>query len=183
MTTDVDSLVVWRQLWLPLLSSFGRQSTNASREIRHSSISQLQRTLLGPYEIFKDCSEDQREEIFNRIVFPLLDELLKPQVFARDPAGMPESRLRASALLCKTFMHFEVRESANQADIRVLWIQILDLLDRLMNADRRDQLVRRCQSMVQTESLSIAIVRSNTRVSQECYTRHAGYADAGSSVK
>lgn len=105
-------------------------------------MSQLQRILLGPHEIFKDSSDVQREEIFNRVVFPLLDELLKPQVFVRDPPGMPESRLRASALLCKTFMHFEVRESSNQSDIRILWIQILDLLDRLMNADRVDQLVR-----------------------------------------
>lgn len=79
--------------------------------------------------------------MFNRIIFPLLDELLKPQVFLRDPMGMPETRLRASALLCKAFMHLEAREGL-QADIRVLWIQVLDLLDRLMNVDRRDQLVR-----------------------------------------
>ncbi|KAF9049397.1 Sec7-domain-containing protein [Hymenopellis radicata] len=142
-TSQVPSMSkeqVWRQLWLPLLSSLSRQSTNASREIRHNSMSQLQRILLGPHEIFSDSSDSQREEIFNRVVFPLLDELLKPQVFIRDPPGMPESRLRASALLCKTFMHFEVRESSNQSDIRILWIQILDLLDRLMNADRGDQL-------------------------------------------
>lgn len=55
--------------------------------------------------------------------------------------GMPETRLRASALLSKAFMHLEAREGM-KADIRVLWIQILDLLDRLMNIDRRDQLVR-----------------------------------------
>jgi len=81
------------------------------------------------------------EEIFNRVIFSLLDELLKPQVFHRDPRGMPETRLRASALLCKAFMHFEVRDSQAKADIRILWIQILDLLDRLMNIDKGDQLV------------------------------------------
>lgn len=75
------------------------------------------------------------------MIFPLLDELLKPQVLLRDPMGMPETRLRASALLSKAFMHLEAREGM-KADIRVLWIQILDLLDRLMNIDRRDQLVR-----------------------------------------
>lgn len=75
-------------------------------------------------------------------MFPLLDELLKPEVFHRDPAGMPETRLRASALICKTFMQLEVRDGDSQVDIRVVWIQILDLLDRLMNIDRGDQLVR-----------------------------------------
>lgn len=76
------------------------------------------------------------EEIFNRAVFPLVDELLKPQVFSRDEAGMSQTRLRASALLCKVFLHFEIRESGTDSDIRVLWIQILDLLDRLMNIDK-----------------------------------------------
>jgi hypothetical protein len=33
-----------------------------------------------------------------RVFFPLLEELLKPQVFRRDPDGMGETRLRASAL-------------------------------------------------------------------------------------
>jgi golgi-specific brefeldin A-resistance guanine nucleotide exchange factor 1 len=81
------------------------------------------------------------EELFNRVIFPLIDDLLKPQVFQRDQQGMRETRLRASALLCKVFMHFEVHESRAQTDIRVLWIQVLDLLDRLMNVDKQDQLV------------------------------------------
>jgi brefeldin A-resistance guanine nucleotide exchange factor 1 len=135
-------LLAWRQLCLPLLSSLGRQSANASREIRHSAISQLQRFLLGPHIVFDDSDHTQLEEIFNRVIFPLLDDLLKPQVFQRDPQGMPETRLRASALLCKAFMHLEVRDSQRKADLRILWIQILDLLDRFMNIDKGDQLVR-----------------------------------------
>lgn len=91
--------------------------------------------------LFESPDNELVEDIFNRVVFPLLDDLLKPQVFQRDPPGMAETRLRASALLCKTFMHFEVRESQAQADIRLLWIQILDLLDRLMNIKKGDQLV------------------------------------------
>jgi len=130
----------WRQLCLPLASSLGRQSTNASREVRHSAISQLQRLLLGPHMIYEENDHDQVDEIFNRVVFPLLDELLKPQVFLRDPRGMSETRLRASALLCKAFMLFEVRDNRPQVDIRLLWIQVLDLLDRLMNIERKDQL-------------------------------------------
>ena len=136
-----DPLSAWRQMCLPLLMSLGRQSSNASREVRHAAISQLQRILLGSYITFND-GHAQVEEIFNRVIFPLLDELLKPQVFQRDPQGMSETRLRASALLCKAFMHFEVRESSANADIRILWIQILDLLDRLMNINKGDQLVR-----------------------------------------
>jgi golgi-specific brefeldin A-resistance guanine nucleotide exchange factor 1 len=130
----------WRQLCLPLLISLSRQSANAAREIRHVAISQLQRILLGPY-IICDQDHSQVEEIFNRVVFPLLDDLLRPQVYQRDPQGMSETRLRASALLCKAFMHFEVRENSSNPDIRILWIQILDLLDRMMNINKGDQLV------------------------------------------
>jgi brefeldin A-resistance guanine nucleotide exchange factor 1 len=121
--------------------SLSRQSTNAAREVRHNAISQLQRILLGTHVMFEEANHGQVEETFNRVIFPLLDELLKPQVLQRDPQGMPGTRLRASALLCKAFMHFEVRESRAKADFRILWIQILDLLDRLMNIDKTDQLV------------------------------------------
>ncbi|EKM55633.1 uncharacterized protein PHACADRAFT_121344 [Phanerochaete carnosa HHB-10118-sp] len=131
--------MAWRQLCLPLLSSLARQSSNTSREIRQAAMVHLQRTILGPHLLLDQENQTQVEELFNRIVFPLLDELLKPQVFLRDPMGMPETRLRASAFLCKAFMHLEAREGT-KADIRVLWIQVLDLLDRLMNVDRRDQL-------------------------------------------
>ncbi|KAJ7871479.1 hypothetical protein B0H14DRAFT_2724284 [Mycena olivaceomarginata] len=124
----------WRQLCLPLISSLSRQSTGAAREVRHTAISQLQRVLLGPHVLFDEADSEQLEEIFNRVIFPLLDDLLKPQVFNRDPRGMPETRLPGA------FMHFEVRESQAKADIRILWIQILDLLDRLMNIDKGDQL-------------------------------------------
>ncbi|KAF7972108.1 hypothetical protein HWV62_18936 [Athelia sp. TMB] len=131
---------VWRQLCLPLVSSLGRQSANASREVRHSAISQLQRILLGPQMVYDETDHEQVDEIFNRVLFPLLDELLRPPVQSRDPQGMPETRLRAAALLCKAFMHFEVRDNRPDVDIRLLWIQVLDLLDRLMSIDKNDQL-------------------------------------------
>jgi len=123
-----------------LLVALGHQSSNTSRDVRHNAMSQLQRILLGPYITTADNDHAQVEEMFNRVVFPLLDELLKPDVFERDPQGMSETRLRASALICKVFLHFEMRLSQSKSDIRVLWIQILDLLDRLMNIDKRDQL-------------------------------------------
>jgi len=91
--------------------------------------------------IYDENNHDQVDEIFNRVVFPLLDELLKPPVFLRDPRGMSETRLRAAALLCKAFMHFELRDNRPEIDIRLLWIQVLDLLDHLMNIDKEDQLV------------------------------------------
>lgn len=162
---------VWRQYALPLLSSLARQGTNVSREIRHAAIAHLQRVLLGPHLPLDDVNHNQIEEIFNRVIFPLLDDLLKPQVFLRDPMGMPETRLRASALLCKAFMQFEAREG-QVADIRVMWIQVLDLLDRLMNVDRRDQLVSNLCGLIWSRLVIDPAVRGRPRVAQKCVTCH-----------
>lgn len=125
---------------LPLFTNLGHHSVNASREVRHAAISHLQRILLGS-PLFHNAEQVKVEEIFNRVIFPLVDELLRPQVAAKDPQGMVETRMRGSALLCKVFMHLELRESRVNTDFRLLWIQVLDLLDRLMNVSRGDQLV------------------------------------------
>ncbi|KAN0075361.1 hypothetical protein V8E55_011384 [Tylopilus felleus] len=131
---------VWRQYCLPLSSSLARQSTNPSRLVRNTAINQLQRLLLGPQLVYDETDHTQVEDIFNSVIFPILDELLKPQVYLLDPQGMSETRLRASALLCKAFMHFEIAQSRRNADIRVPWIEILDLLDRLISAEKSEQL-------------------------------------------
>ena len=125
---------------MPTITSLGRHSINVSREIRHAALVHLQRIVLGPFLPLNAADHAQVEELFRRVIFPLLEELLKPQVLMRDPMSLPETRLRASALLCKAFMHLEAREGQT-ADVKELWLQVLDLLDRLMHADRRDQLV------------------------------------------
>lgn len=153
---------------------------------------QLQRIIMGLQMGSTPEYQPRIEELFNRVLFPLLDDLLKPQTFQRDPQGMSETRLRASALLCKTFMHFEMREALAQSDIRVLWIQILDLLDRLMNIDKQDQLVSYVVLLDGYFKLIIVLVRGCAGVvekrplSHECCQcsraslngRHSGRASA-----
>ncbi|CAA7267940.1 unnamed protein product [Cyclocybe aegerita] len=138
-TSQIADAQAWKTMALPLFSILGRQSVNAAREIRHNAISHLQRILLGS-PLLDEAEQKRVEEVFNRVVFPLVDELLKPQVAHKDPHGMAETRLRGSALLCKVFMHLELRESRVKTDFRLLWIQVLDLLDRLMHVNRGDQL-------------------------------------------
>ncbi|KAH9829176.1 uncharacterized protein C8Q71DRAFT_825150 [Rhodofomes roseus] len=137
--TGVPQDQIWSQHAMPLVACLGRHSINVSREIRHTALVHLQRVVLGPFLPLDTSNHAQVEELFRRVVFPLLEELLKPQVLMRDPMSLPETRLRASALLCKSFMHLEAREGQS-ADVKALWMQVLDLLDRLMHVDRRDQL-------------------------------------------
>lgn len=49
-------------------------------------------------------------------------------------------------------MQDEINDTAKDKDIRILWIQILDLLDRLMNVDKRDQLV--CSVLIRSATIA-----------------------------
>lgn len=146
----------WRQYCLPLLSSLGKQSTNPSRLVRNVAIVQLQRLLLGSQLVYDETDHSYVEEIFNSIIFPLVDDLLKPQVYHLDPSGISETRLRASTLLCKAFMHFEVRDRHRKVDVRVIWIEILDLLDSLISVEKSEQLYEAV-----SESLKNAVLVMN----------------------
>ena len=95
----------WEAYWLPVLSVYAAQSTNASREVRQLALASLQRTLVSPEVLLGEAGPSiDLTVVFERLIFPTIDELLKPQVFRRDPGGMGETRLRASALLCKIFL-------------------------------------------------------------------------------
>ncbi|GAA6025135.1 hypothetical protein JCM8202_005730 [Rhodotorula sphaerocarpa] len=130
----------WEAAWIPLLTAYAQLCLNPARELRQNAISSLQRTLLAP-EILQNTDVDLTI-IFERVFFPLLEELLKPQVFRRDPEGMGETRLRASALLCKIFLQYLTQLSQRQGmqTMTALWLKILAYQDRLMHSGRRDQM-------------------------------------------
>lgn len=138
----LSTLTAWEAAWIPLLTAYAQLCLNPARELRQNAISSLQRTLLAP-EILQNTDVDLTI-IFERVFFPLLEELLKPQVFRRDPEGMGETRLRASALLCKIFLQYLTQLSQRQGmqTMTALWLKILAYQDRLMHSGRRDQMVR-----------------------------------------
>lgn len=160
----------WETYWLPVLSAYSQQSVNGCREIRQTALANLQRTLIAN-EVLSNADIDLTM-VFERLIFPMLDELLKPQVFRRDPEGMGETRLRASALLCKIFLHYLVQLSEKQgiAGMTELWLKILGYLDRFMHSGRRDQMVSHLKHLSQ-QSLTLfstTTVRSCSRVTQKC---------------
>lgn len=144
---ESDPSKPWASFWMPVLKSYGQQSLNGAREVRQLALSNLQRSLVAP-EILSSSSTSSTSVdltmIFERVLFPVLEELLKPQIFRRDPEGMGESRLRASGLLCKIFLHYLIQLSQQgMGRMTELWLQILSFLDRFMHSGRRDQMVSR----------------------------------------
>ncbi|KZT26496.1 Sec7-domain-containing protein [Neolentinus lepideus HHB14362 ss-1] len=137
----VDPTQEWRRLCLPLLITLGRHSTNASKDIRQNALSQLQRITLGPHILPAGQDGSCVQAIFGEVLFPVLDELLTADVARRDPRGVQETRLRASTLLCKAFMHFEVREGQPIPEVKDVWTRVLDIHERLMKGGWGDQMV------------------------------------------
>ncbi|CAE6485000.1 unnamed protein product [Rhizoctonia solani] len=122
-------------IWLNLLSVLGRQSANPSQDVRHASLGHLQRILLGA-----QAPDEHSVEIFDRVVLPMAEELLKPPVAARDPEGMIETQLRASALLCRSFLHLQAYPESLNPETKTLWLKIIDIMRGFLKTGRRDQL-------------------------------------------
>lgn len=94
--------------------------------------------------------------MFDRVLFPVLEELLKPQVYERDPGGFGETRLRAATLLCKVFLQYVVRlvepggqQAAGAGDgasgeatvgvkgqVEGVFVRVLEKLERFMRGER-----------------------------------------------
>ncbi|KAG8947301.1 GDP/GTP exchange factor for ARF [Tulasnella sp. 424] len=117
----------------------GRQSSSACKEVRHAALGHLQRILPGTqFSAGVQAGFDFRI-LFDRVLFPILEELLKPQVYVKDQQGMGEARLRVSALACKSFLHFSVRSADDAGDTLELWLSLLKMMDRVMHSGKRDQ--------------------------------------------
>lgn len=136
---DIPRLPVWNAFWLPPLLVIGKHCVNVCKEIRQRAIGYLQRLLLSPQLISAD--DEVIPAIFLRILFPVIDELLKPQVYERDPAGIEEMRLRSSTLLCKVFLQYLPRLATNQQAVITVLQRVIDLLERFMRTAHKEQML------------------------------------------
>jgi hypothetical protein len=132
----------WEVTTLPILVSLRHQSANPSRDVRHLAINHFQRMLLSP-QILQGATTPQIYVVFEQAIFPLIQELLDDDVHLRDPHphGMPETRMKASTLLCRVFLYYLDQLAADPEAFTQLWLQVLDFLNGLMHIDNRHQLV------------------------------------------
>ncbi|MCJ1357907.1 MAG: GDP/GTP exchange factor for ARF [Icmadophila ericetorum] len=135
--SQLERTEAWATYWSPIFRALSTQCVNPCREIRYQAFSGLQRALLSP----ELASPDHQEwtAIFGEVLFPLISQLLKPEVYHSDPTGMSETRVQAATLLCKVFLHYLVLLSEWEGMLD-LWLRILDIMDRLMNSGQSDSL-------------------------------------------
>ena len=151
----------WTTYWLPIFRALSNQCTNPCLPIRAHAFSALQRALLAP----ELASSDHQEwtAIFGEVLFPLILQLLKPEVYHSDPMHMTETRVQAATLLCKIFLHYLVllRDYEVMVD---LWCKILEIMDRLMNSGQGNSLVCLLPLHGRTSLLTFEIGRSSPRI-------------------
>ncbi|KAJ4011423.1 GDP/GTP exchange factor for ARF [Fusarium irregulare] len=135
--SQLESSEAWSAYWLPIFQALTTQCANPCRDVRQLAFSALQRSLLSP-EL--TCSDPKEwTAIFGKVLFPLITQLLKPEVFLSDRDGMSEMRVQSASLLCKVFLQYMVLLSEWDGMLD-LWIKILDIMDRLMNSGQGDSL-------------------------------------------
>lgn len=129
--SQLEPTGAWHAYWTPLFTSLMHQSTNPCRELRQQALASLQSSLLNP-----DLASETHSEwtaIFSEVLFPLINQLLKPEVYSADAQGMSETRVQAAQLLCKIFLHYLTLLSEWNGVLE-LWSRILSIMDRLMNS-------------------------------------------------
>lgn len=130
-------MLAWLAYWSPIFEALRSQCLNPCREIRHHAFSCLQNSLLSA----ELASADHQEwtAIFGEVLFPLISQLLRPEIYQTDPVGMSDTRVQTANLLCKVFLHYLVLLSEWDGMLD-LWLRILDVMDRLMNSGQGDNL-------------------------------------------
>ncbi|KAG0227252.1 GDP/GTP exchange factor for ARF [Mortierella sp. GBA43] len=129
--------LTWSAYWFPILVGLTQQCSNPCRDVRNHAMIYLQRALLLP-EIVTDKIPEW-VVVFDRVLFKLLEDLLRPEIVQQDPAGYEETRSRACAIVCKTFLHYYFR-LLEWEGLQALWMNVLDYMDAFMQAAQSEQL-------------------------------------------
>ncbi|KAH8602112.1 hypothetical protein B0O99DRAFT_605636 [Bisporella sp. PMI_857] len=135
--SHLESKEAWVAYWSPIFRALTTQCTNHRREIRHQAFTSLRGTLVS--DNLTSGDHEEWTAIFGEVLFPLIVNLLKPEVYSSDKAGMSETRVQAATLLNRTFLHHLARLSKWEGMLD-LWLKILDIMDRLMNSGQGDSL-------------------------------------------
>jgi hypothetical protein len=118
-------------------------------------------------ETYCRSGTDTWTDCFDSVLFPLMDELLKAELPFLDPVGLDEARMRASALLCKVFLHF-LPVMRQRRELPTLWLRILDYLQCYLSASRNEYLVCQLQLLIALQcKTKLSPARGHLRVSQE----------------
>jgi len=127
--SQLEPAQAWQTYWHPIFRVLTTHCTNPCRDIRQAAFSSLHRCLLSS----NLASEKHTEwtNIFSGVLFPLIHQLLKPEVYNSDPSGMAETKMQAAQALCKIYLHY-LGQLAQWEGLVSLWRDILSTMEALL---------------------------------------------------
>eukprot|EP00127_Corallochytrium_limacisporum_P003297 Clim_evm146s147 gene=Clim_evmTU146s147 len=126
----------WEEYWSISFKYLAGGCTSSHKLLRDHALTYMQRSLLM-HEI--DFEPKQWEQCFIDILFPMMNKMMKPDLLGDDLMGAEETRVRATALLCKTFLQ-RMQPLSLLPSFKRVWIAILDILEKFMRMERNDML-------------------------------------------
>eukprot|EP01113_Clastostelium_recurvatum_P025585 TRINITY_DN3078_c0_g1_i3.p1 TRINITY_DN3078_c0_g1~~TRINITY_DN3078_c0_g1_i3.p1 ORF type:complete len:1663 (+),score=447.69 TRINITY_DN3078_c0_g1_i3:135-5123(+) len=134
----------WDKFWRPVLVGFCGLCRDHRVDVRNYAMTYLQRALVSP--LLSMLSPQGWFVCFEEVIFPLLTDLLRPAddrsepgTEPIDPAGLEETRLRASGLLSKIFLQ-HLPTILKYEDFHILWLKILQFIEAYMVSDHSELL-------------------------------------------
>lgn len=124
------------EVYLLVLSVLGEFSGHPDAKIRENALSVLQTELL------QDDQEIAWADAVQKVLMPhVLEVILRPEVWKRDPKNMEMTRQQVASLIGKVFLHLSISLNKSETDEDTdAWIAVLKTLDRLLSSRRQPAL-------------------------------------------
>ena len=128
--TENDINEVYSRVLIPYCQNLSRLCLTQERKIRQKSLESISINLLSKVPEVNDKTESIKV-----ILFPLLENLLKPNIFTKDPttSGMITTRSNAITLVCKIWLLQSLKQIPS-TELEYLWFELLDFIDRLLSS-------------------------------------------------
>lgn len=144
-------------LYLALLSALSHAASAASPLVRDRALEGLQRLALSPDEAAQ--RNVSGVDVLDSVLIPqLLERLLQPEIYQRDPKGMAMTRQQVSSLVGKAFLQFAMVKN----DMEPVWPSVLHALDRLLSSRHQPALRESVEEMTKNIVLVLKVANKGS---------------------
>ncbi|ODQ63822.1 Sec7-domain-containing protein, partial [Nadsonia fulvescens var. elongata DSM 6958] len=125
------SVVTFDAIWIPYSQTLTTLILSSKSLVRTQSLLYLQQSLLSSQ--LQNIVGFQWRTVFERVLFPCVENMLKPEIWQTGGKGMDGIRTKVAEILCKVFLQYIIN-GVNYSDVMSLWKTVLVTLDRLVTS-------------------------------------------------
>lgn len=155
---ELETLVSDREQFLAYLRASIQPCVVSDHAVRELALDRLQRFVqssdLGKFHV-------KWQELFTEGLIPLLETLLKPDIYKRDIKRMDLTRQRSASIVSKTFLSYAMQDDQHMEEV---WIQVLHVMDRLLGSKKQHALQEGINEMLKNV---ILVLQMSSKGSEE----------------